>query len=101
MIIEADRAKLTEAAASVESFLTRMKNCMDRSGREVQALSASWEGGDFTRFFMEWERVSAPGSVFSEWQKTLENYAALLRFAEEKYRKAQQDAVNRADALQR
>ena len=101
MVIEADRAKLTEAAASVEYFLKMMKSCLDQSGREVQALSSFWEGGDFARFFTEWGKVSAPGSVCAEWRKALENYAALLRFAEEKYRKAQQDAVNRADALQR
>ena len=97
--INVDHSKFEPAASAVEQYIQVIKTNMGRGDSEVNSLNTAWEGRDYVRYKAEWEKLNNPGSVKAEYIKALENYAQFLRYAGNKYKNAQADAVNRAAGL--
>ena len=101
MKIDVDRKQLTSSASAIDSYVEAMKKHMDSADSEVRNLASVWEGRDYAAFQSRWNKVTDRDSVYTNWQNALKNYAELLRFAEEKYKNAQKNAVERANRLPR
>ncbi len=99
--IRVDHSKFANAAGEVDSFVSTMKTKMRSANGEINTLSSSWQGSDFTQFKTEWDKVDNEDSTHTQMVKALESYAKFLRYAASKYKDAQARAVNRANGLPR
>ena len=97
--IKVDHSKFEIAASVIDSYVSSMKKKMANAGGEVNTLSANWQGGDFTQFKVQWDKVTNSDSTYIQMVKSLESYAKYLRYAAQKYKEAQSKAVNRANGL--
>lgn len=99
--IKVDHSKFASTATTIDKYVTLMRNKMNSAQGEVATLSSTWQGADYTQFKTEFNRVDNNDSTHAQMLKALESYSNYLRFAAEKYKKAQTDAVNRANNLPR
>jgi len=97
--IKVDHSKFARASRAVDDYVTLLKNKMDQAQREVDNMSRSWQGTDYTMFKNRWEKVTAHDSTYKQMIKSLESYSDFLTYAENKYKEAQTNAVNRANQL--
>ena len=97
--IKVDHSKLESTAAEVEEYVTLLKKKMNDVQGEVSILSSSWQGTDFTQFQDQFNQVDDADSTHVQMIKELESYARYLRYAAEKYKKTQADAIDRARKL--
>ena len=97
--IKVDHSRFEGTASEVDKYVTLMKNKMRSAQEEVNTLSSSWQGSDYTQFKSEFDKVDNEDSVHTQMVKSLESYAKYLRFAAGKYKDAQTRAVNRANNL--
>lgn len=101
IIVNVNRTELLNAASKVDTYISDLKTKMSYENAKVLALGSSWEGKDYTAFKAQFSKADDPDSVYANMLKALERHAEILRFAEGKYKQAQIDAVNRAQALVR
>lgn len=97
--IKVDHSELTSSAVVVEKYITFLKSKMNSAQGEVDTLSATWQGADFTEFNAQWDKVTDNNSTYMQMLKSLESYQRFLEHASNKYKEVQSKAVNRADAL--
>lgn len=97
--IKVNHSKFESAASAVDGYVTLMKNKMRSAQGEVTTLSSSWQGSDFTQFKTEFDKVDNEDSTHTQMVKAMESYAKYLRFAANKYKDAQADAVELANRL--
>lgn len=97
--IKVDHSRFEEAASAIDSYVESMKKKMQSAEAEVDALSANWQGSDFTQFKAQWSKVTYKDSTYSHHLKSLESYAKYLRYAAKKYKEAQTKAINAANGL--
>lgn len=99
--IKVDHSQFEKAASSIESYITKHKNKMKSIEQSVASLGTSWQGEDYNQLKKECQQMSASGSTSDKMIKSLDNYADFLRFAANKYKSAQANAINRANKLPR
>lgn len=99
--IKVDHSKFKGIADAIDSYTELMKKKMKSSQNEVAALAFNWQGKDYTNFKERFAKLDDDDSSHKQMIKVLEAYASFLRYAEEKYKKAQADAVERANRLPR
>lgn len=99
--IKVDHSKFSSAAGAVDTYVNQLRTNMTKAGSEVDNMSSIWQGSDYTQFNNQWDKVTNKDSTYSEFVKALESYADFLNFAAEKYKKAQINAINRANGLPR
>ena len=97
--INVDRTRLDRAAGVIETYVKNHRNKMNSANAEVTALSKAWQGTDFTQFRTQWNKVTEKGATSDKMLTSMENYAKFLRFASNKYKEAQTNAVNRANSI--
>lgn len=94
-------SKLNSAATNIDNKVAIIKRKMSSSNNQVALLSSAWSGKDYDKFKARWEGIDENGSVYSKTIKSLESYSNYLKYAESKYKRAQSDAINRANRLPR
>lgn len=99
--IKVNHSKFARTAEEVEDYVLVMKAMMSRAQEDVNLLLSSWKGDDANVFNSKWSTITENGSTYAGMVKSLESYAKVLRFAGEKYKNAQINAVNRANSLSR
>lgn len=99
--IKVDHSQFEKAASSIESYITKHKIKMKNIEQSVTSLGTSWQGEDYNQLKTECQQMSASGSTSDKMLKSLDNYADFLRFAANKYKSAQANAINRANNLPR
>ena len=99
--IRVDHSKFEDAASAIENYISRMKNKSSLAEGEINNLSAAWQGSDFTQFKVQWEKAVSTDSTYADMKKSFETYAKFLRDAANRYKNAQANAINRANALPR
>ena len=99
--IKVDHSKFEATAKAVDAYVKTLKTKMTSAQTEVTTLSKTWQGTDATKFKTTFNKVDDKGSVHAEMVKALESYAKYLRYAAQKYKDVQTDAVNRANRLPR
>ena len=99
--IKVDHSKFSGAASAVDDYVSQLKSKMKSAESEVNAMVSGWEGDDYTQFKKQWSTLQAKGSAYSEMVKALEAHSDFLRYAANKYKEAQSNAINRANSLPR
>jgi Uncharacterized protein conserved in bacteria len=97
--IEVDVREFERAASAVEQYIDRQKAMLRSANQTVAGLVAGWRGEDYRQFQSKWQELEERDSTHSQLQKSLEDYAHTLRSTAELYKKAQQNALNRAGSL--
>lgn len=97
--IKVDHKKFEQAAGAIEAYVSKHKSNMNAIENAVNSLGTCWHGADYAQFQREWQEIKGTGSTSDKMIRSLEQYADFLRFAANKYRSAQENAVNRADRL--
>lgn len=97
--IKVDHSQFEKAAFAIENYITKHKNNMQAINQSVDSLSSFWQGNDYNQLKTEWQQINACDSTSEKMLKSLDNYADFLRFAANKYKTAQANAINRANNL--
>ena len=94
-----DRSEFKTAASKIEDHIKMMKNSMILAKSFNQDLNGIYDGKDKIDFQNKFESLFNKDSTFEAYIKTLEGYAAFIKNADELYRKAQEDAYNKASKI--
>lgn len=97
--IKVDHSQFEKAASAIETYITKHKNNMQTINQSINALGSSWQGSDYSQLKTEWQQINASDSTSGKMLQSLDNYADFLRFAANKYKSAQANAINRANNL--
>ena len=79
----------------------RLDAIKDRYEQLTDELSKPEVLGDYNQLKKEWQQIKGSDSTSDRMLKSLDNYADFLRFAANKYKSAQANAINRANGLPR
>ncbi len=99
--ISVDHSQLEKTASAIDSYVSKHRAKMKTIDQSITFLKASWQGADYEQLKKEWQEMNTSDSTSEKMLKSLENYADFLRFAANKYKSAQTNAVNRANQLPR
>lgn len=99
--IKVDHSKFESTASAIDSYCRKHKTKMLSIEQSVTALASSWQGPDYNQLKIETQQLNATDSVSYKMLVSLGNYADFLRFAANKYKSAQANAINRANKLPR
>lgn len=94
-----DYNKFEHAADAIDTYVSRHETNMRKIDTEINELSISWQGTDYLSLKKEWNQINASDSSSGQMIKSLKNYANFLRFAANKYKSAQANAINIANRL--
>ncbi len=97
--IQVDHRQLEKTAEAIDQYVQKHQYIMRQANNEVEELSNAWSGEDYVQFQMMWQNLSIEGSTSERMLSSLKNYAEYLRVASQKYKKAQSEAINRANRL--
>ena len=99
--IEVDHSQLTIMATKIDAYISSHKANMKQINSEIDGLNVNWKGADYNQIEKEWNQIKSSESTSGKMLKSLDNYAEFLRFAANKYKSAQSNAINRANKLPR
>ena len=100
MYIEIDHSNLKNSAKTIEDYVSLMTKELISTTNEVNSLTSNaWKYDDAKEFNRKWLSNSDPISVTSLMKTSLNNYSKKLYYAESEYKKAQRNAINRANSL--
>ena len=97
--IKVDHSQLERTASTIDTYISKHKTKMNNIDQSIVSLGASWQGSDYNQLKKEWQQIKGPDSTSDKMLKSLDNYADYLRFAANKYKSAQINAINRANKL--
>lgn len=97
--IKVDHSQLKKTADIIDDYIRDHNRLMSQADNEIAMLAVHWKGSDSNQFKNQWQKINASDSTSKQLLKALSNYADLLRFAANKYRTAQANAINRANRL--
>lgn len=97
--IKVNHSKFDAAADAAEAHVRTLKKKMNQAEAEVMMLVKDWQGNDYGQFKAQWDTLNEKESTYKAMIDSLSSYAEFLRYAEEEYKKAQANAVNRANGL--
>lgn len=99
--IKVDHSQFEKTASAIDSYGKKQMTKMLSIEQSVNALGSSWQGPDYNQLKIETQQINATDSVSYKMLVSLGNYADFLRFAANKYKSAQVNAINRANNLPR
>lgn len=97
--INVDHSQFSKAASEIEGHVSDVKKYIASTVINVDTLASSWEGSDYAAFRNKFDEMLSKDSTYDKYLKALEGYAKFLKFAGERYKKAQIDAYNKAKSL--
>ena len=97
--IKVDCGQFEKAAKAIDDYLQLMKEKMNEAQSQINGLSSGWQGADFAQFNSKWNSITNGDSTYAKARKALESYAEYLRYASQKYKETQDDAIARANKL--
>lgn len=99
--IRTDFERFDNAIIITDEYVDLMKSEMANAGGEVNVLATTWQGADSEEFKTRWNTVTEEKSAYIQMVKAVDSYSSFLRFALNKYKDAQANAINRANSLPR
>ena len=100
MIIKVKHSVFGKSADIIDNYISYMVKQMNQSTDKVTSLtSKKWKHDDALEFRERWLKNNESGSVTNCMKASLQNYANSLRYAENQYRRAQSNAINRASQI--
>ncbi|MBQ4260144.1 MAG: hypothetical protein IJB84_07805 [Lachnospiraceae bacterium] len=99
--IVVDHREIEKVADAIDTYVAKHNKKMDSINQCIETVGKSWEGTDYNQFKKEWKEIRGGDSTSSLMIKHLEGHASFLRFAANKYKAAQLNAIDRAQRLPR
>ena len=97
--ISVDYSKFTKVANSLEQYTFAQNQQMSKATMQVQQLNQSWKGADYNAFKTAWVSIEQNDSVTKAFEKSLTNYASVLKATANEYKTAQQTAIDLANKI--
>ena len=97
--IKVDHSQFERTASVIDTYIRNHKNKMNSIDDSIAALGTTWQGSDYDQLQTEWQQIKGTDSTSDKMLKSLDGYADFLRFAANKYKSAQANAINRANNL--
>jgi uncharacterized protein YukE len=97
--IDVDYTEFEKAASAVEEYLIKQKQKMADGNQTIITLGTSWQGDDYNQLESKWNEMDDSSSTAGSLQKSLNNYAEMLRYVADQYKNAQKKAIDRANSL--
>jgi WXG100 family type VII secretion target len=97
--IDVDYTEFEQAASALEDYVAKQKQKMSAANQAVATLGAGWQGQDFQTFQTKWNELDDASSTATALKKSLEDYAETLRYVADQYKRAQKNAIDRANSL--
>lgn len=98
--IKVNHAELSSTAKLVENYVNASKQRMKTMSNGVEGLNqVGWVGTDYDQLANKWQGVNRKGAVYYNFNKGLKEYADYLKYCAEQYKKAQSQAISRANSL--
>ena len=97
--IKVDHSRFERAASAIDTYIRNHNNKMNSIDSLITSLGTSWQGPDYNQLQSEWQQIKGSDSTSDKMLKSLNSYADFLRFAANKYKSAQANAINRANRL--
>lgn len=94
-----DYSKFSKVAASLEQYTDFQKTHMAKATTQVQLLNKTWKGADYDAYASAWSTLEQNDSVTKAFEKSLDNYAKVLKATANEYKKAQQKALDLANKI--
>lgn len=88
--------QIMKTASDVDTYVNKLKQSMKEIDWRMWELNSNWKGKDSTVFFKEWSDIKSNNSTSSRMLTSLENYSNSLKFAANRYRDIQLQAISRA-----
>ena len=98
-IIEVNHSSLRQAANDFRQYAREGNSITTNTVQTCESLSRSWNGNDFTAFITRARGLDSQDSYLRRLCSALNSFADKLEYSADKYRKAQADAINRANRL--
>ena len=92
--IKVDHSQFEKTAKSIDEYTTKMSIKMSQADHSMIIMFSTWRGIDSTSYKNKWNTIKGDDSTYGKMKKSLESYSA-----GNKYKKAQADAINRANKL--
>lgn len=92
-------SELENTVAAIENYVADMHKNMSAAAGEVDILGSRWQGEDYAQFRVKWSSLTDDASVFTQMSNALRDYAGFLKYAEDRYKKAQIKALSSANTL--
>lgn len=97
--IKVNHQDLSDAAKKAKSFVSLNKRSIRQITLKLPYIAAYWYGDGSVAFVDQWNDLCSSYSVNGKLNTAMEKYGRCLEVAAEKYKKAQIDAINRANRL--
>ncbi len=97
--IKVDHSYFEKTASAIDFYIKKHNTKMNSIDQSIVSLNSSWQGPDYNQFKEEWRQIKGFDSTSDKMLKSLRNYADFLRFAANKYKSAQANAITRANRL--
>ena len=97
--IKVDHSKFEPAAKEIDEYVAYLRKQMREVQNDGWNLMQNWQGADYVQFRARLDKIDNSDSTHAQMIKALESYAKFLRYAGQKYRDAQADAIRRANSL--
>lgn len=99
--IKVNHSQFDKTADAIDIYTGKMKTQMNSADQNMKAMLSTWKGVDATAFKNKWDAINDADSTYGKMKKSLESYSKFLRSTGNKYKRAQADAINRANRLPR
>lgn len=97
--IKVDHSQFEKTAKVIDEYTTKMSIKMSQADHSMIIMFSTWRGIDSTSYKNKWNTIKGDDSTYGKMKKSLESYSKFLYSAGNKYKKAQADAINRANKL--
>ena len=97
--IKVDREGIVDSAKKMERHVSDIRSQMKQVKGLNDDLRASWEGMDRAIFDNKYDEMVKEKTTFDNYIKIIGQHADYLRKVDEIYRKAQEDAYNKANRI--
>ena len=95
--IKVDHSQFERTASAIDTYIRNHKSKMNSIDKSITALGTAWQGSDYNQLQTEWQQIKGADSTVLKIYFSYFHY--FLRFAANKYKSAQANAINRANRL--
>ena len=99
--INVEHSQFNRTAEAIDKYISNMNKQMNLANNAMNSMFATWKGIDANAYKNKWDTVIGSTSTCVKMKKSLSSYSKYLRYAGNRYKTAQANAVNRANKLPR
>lgn len=97
--IKVDHSALDKAADKLDGYLRQHNSIKHQADGQVRSLKTAFDGDDYIAYELQWNKLDDNESHMKIITDKTKVYIEFLKYASSQYKKAQSDAVNRANRI--